>query len=81
MSTSDDPLIESALALPQAQRADLALQLLQSLDPPGDEIAADEFGQQLRQRIEEYRRGEIASSTLDEARAAIERNLSEGSGS
>ena len=78
MSTDSHDLIESALSLPQPQRADLALQLLQSLDQPGEEVSAEEFGQELRERVKEYRAGEVESHSLEEARAAIARRISEG---
>lgn len=47
MDTPQDPLFESALSLPQVERADLAFQLLQTLRPPGDEISAEEFATEL----------------------------------
>jgi putative addiction module component (TIGR02574 family) len=78
MSMPQNPFFDTALSLPQAERADLAFQLLQSLEQPGDEVSSGEFGAELTTRIESYRRGEISSVTLDEARAMIERLLSEG---
>ena len=78
MSVSQNPFFVAALSLPQPDRADLAFQLLQSLEQPGDEISSDEFGAELQARIKLYRRGEIGSSSLEEARAIIERRLSEG---
>jgi putative addiction module component (TIGR02574 family) len=80
MSASQNPFFATALSLPQSERADLAFQLLQSLDVPGEEVGSDEFGVELRTRVASYRRGEIESSTLDEARAIIERRLAEDSG-
>lgn len=73
-----DQLFETALSLPQSERADLAFQLLQSLHPPGEEVGPDTFGAELRERVAGYRRGEIGSSTLDEARAIVQQRLSEG---
>lgn len=78
---SQNHLFESALSLPQDQRANLALQLLQSLDPPGEEIPAEEFGNELRNRVEGYRRGDVKSSSLEEARSIIQQGLSKGSAS
>jgi putative addiction module component (TIGR02574 family) len=78
MSISQEELFDSALSLPQAERADLAFQLLQTLHPPGDEIPAEEFQAQLHDRITAYKRGEIASVSLDEAREAMRRRLTEG---
>ncbi len=78
MSMAPDQFLETALSLPAAERADLALQLLQSLDLPGDEITDEAFGAELRQRIEAYRRGEVASVGLDDARAIIQTRLADG---
>lgn len=80
MSMSQDQLFESALSLPQAERADLAFQLLQSLAPPGEEVASAEFGAELHERIEAHRRGELQSFSLDEARAIVQQRLSQESG-
>ena len=79
MSMSQDQFLETALSLPQSERADLAFQLLQSLDQPGEVVSSEEFGSELRGRIEAHRRGEIGSFSLEEARAIIQQRLSEGS--
>lgn len=76
MSMSQDQFFDTALSLPQSRRADLAFQLLQSLDQPGDEVTAEEFATELRERVVDYRRGELDSSSLDEVRAIIEQRLS-----
>ncbi len=78
MSSAPNPFLESALALPQSQRADLAFQLLQSLDPPGEEIYAEQFGASLHERVESSRSGNLKSHSLDEVRAIVEKRLSEG---
>jgi putative addiction module component (TIGR02574 family) len=80
MSTLGNPLFETALALPQAERADLAFQLLQRLERPGAAVSADEFGAELKARVEAHRRGESESLSLDEARAQMQRLLAEGRG-
>jgi putative addiction module component (TIGR02574 family) len=77
MSTSHDQLFESALSLPQAQRADLAFQLLQSLGPPGEEVTTDEFGAKLDRRIQAHRRGELPSFDAEESRAIIRDRLAQ----
>jgi putative addiction module component (TIGR02574 family) len=77
MSMSQDQLFESALSLPQAERADLVFQLLQSLTPPGEEIAAEEFGAELHQRVDAHRRGKLQSFSLEETRTIIEQRLQE----
>ena len=78
MSIPQDHLFESALSLPQSERADLAFQLLQSLDPSGEEVSSEEFGSEVRERIEAYRRGEIKGFSLEETRAIVEKRMSEG---
>ena len=78
MSSAPDPFLETALALPQSQRADLAFRLLQSLDPPGEEISAEQFASQLHERIESARSGNIKSLSLDEVRGVVEKRLAEG---
>jgi putative addiction module component (TIGR02574 family) len=78
MSTSYNEFFETALALPQSERADLVFQLLQSLNTPGEEISAEEFGSELRGRVEAYRRGELKSFSLEETRAIVQQRLSEG---
>ena len=75
MSIPQDHVFESALALPQAERAQLALQLLESLDPPGEETSAEQFGAELRERVEAYRRGEIESLSVDETRSMVNQQL------
>jgi putative addiction module component (TIGR02574 family) len=72
---SQDQLFESALSLPQAERADLAFQLLQSLTPPGSEVTTEEFGAELHGRIEAHRRGELPSYSMEETRAMIREQL------
>ena len=78
MSMSQDQVFETALSLPESQRADLAFQLLQSLEPPGEAVTADEFALELHARIESHRNGTMGSSSLEEARAIIRERLSEG---
>ena len=78
MSSAPDPFLESALALPQSQRADLAFQLLQSLNPPGEEISAEQFGASLHERVESARSENLKSHGLDEVRAIVEKRLAEG---
>jgi len=77
MSTPQNPLFESALSLPQSERADLAFQLLQTLVPPGDEVSSEEFAAELRGRVDAHRRGELASYDLEDARAIVAQRLAE----
>jgi putative addiction module component (TIGR02574 family) len=77
MSIPQHQLFDFALSLPQAERADLAFQLLQSLDPPGDEVAPEEFGAELHERIAAFRRGEMPSFSLEETRRLVRQRLQE----
>jgi putative addiction module component (TIGR02574 family) len=77
MSMSHDQLFESALSLPQPERADLAFQLLKSLAPAGDEITDDEFAGELHERIAAHRRGELQSFSREETRAIVQDSLSQ----
>jgi putative addiction module component (TIGR02574 family) len=77
MAMSSNPVFESALSLPQAERADLAFQLLQTLTPPGTEIAADQFAAELYERLAAHRRGDSLSYSLDETRAIIKERLAQ----
>jgi putative addiction module component (TIGR02574 family) len=77
MSIPENPLFETALSLPQSDRADLAFQLLQSLTPPGDEISTDELATEIHGRLDAYRRGEIRSFSLEETRAIMKERLSQ----
>jgi putative addiction module component (TIGR02574 family) len=76
MSIPEQQLFETALSLPQAERADLAFQLLQSLTPPGNEVSSEEFGAEIYERIAAHHRGEINSFSLEESRAIIQERLS-----
>jgi putative addiction module component (TIGR02574 family) len=78
MSTAPNQLFESALSLPQSERADLAFQLLQTLVPSGDEIAPEEFATELHERVEAHRRGELPSFSIEETRAIVQERLSQG---
>jgi hypothetical protein len=75
MSTPPNQLFESALSLPQAERADLAFQLLQTLVPDTDEISPEEFGAHLHERVEAHRRGDLPSFSLEETRAIVKERL------
>jgi len=75
---SQNQLVETALSLPQSERADLAFQLLQSLEQPGEEITVEEFGAELRSRLEAYRQGEMEGYSREETRSIVQQRLSEG---
>jgi len=76
MTIPANHLTETALSLSQSERADLALHLLQSLTPPGNKVTDEDFGQQLHERVQDYRSGKVSSSSLDETRTIIEQAIS-----
>jgi hypothetical protein len=71
MNATHAELVANILALPQTERADLAFQLLQSLDPPGPDAASDGFGDTLRERAQAAVLGNIESISLDEMRESL----------
>jgi putative addiction module component (TIGR02574 family) len=77
MTMPQDQLFEFALSLPQSERADLAFQLLQSLDPEGEEVTSAAFGAELQERVEAHRRGELRSFSLEESRVILRERLSQ----
>jgi putative addiction module component (TIGR02574 family) len=79
MSMPQEQFFETALSLPQSERADLAFQLLQSLDHPGEEVPSEQFAHEVHDRIAAYRRGELESFSRDEVRAIVQQRLAGGS--
>jgi putative addiction module component (TIGR02574 family) len=77
MSVPQNHLFESALSLPQEERADLAFQLLQTLVPAADEISTEEFAAELHGRVEAHRRGDLLSFSLEESRAIVQERLTQ----
>jgi hypothetical protein len=77
MDIQQSELFEFALSLPQPARADLAFQLLQTLEPPSEEVTSSEFGRQLQERIDSHARGELSSVSVDEAREIVQARLSQ----
>lgn len=75
MNISQGQLFESVLSLPASARADLALELLESLQPPGNEIVSAEFESELHERVAAHRRGEMNDFSLEETRAIIRERL------
>ena len=70
------PLLEAALALPEEERAELALRLVESLDGAGsDEGADDAWADEVAVRIEALRAGHAEIVSADEAFQAARRRL------
>lgn len=64
-------LLAEVLALPEAERADFAERLLESLDPPPadiDQLTDEEFAAELERRAEELRRDPSAGIPWERVR-------------
>jgi putative addiction module component (TIGR02574 family) len=77
MNISQHQVFEFALALPLSERADLAFQLLQSLESHRDERSFEAFREDLLNRVHDHRQGKVIGYALDEARAIVEQKLTE----
>ena len=74
MSKKGAELLEAALSLPPAERAELTDRLLTSLDPPPDKKIDELWAQEAENRIDAFDCGEIktvsAKDVLDKHRGA-----------
>lgn len=68
MVRSAKELLDSAMHLPDADRADLAARLLESLDPNRDHDAPAAWEAEILRRIDELDRGEVDPIPWKEAR-------------
>ena len=76
MSSDLGHLFESALSLPDGQRADLAFQLLGSLKPPSSLSDSEpELGEEVRRRLESLDSGTSTVSELDDVDRRIRNTL------
>lgn len=71
MSAEPNPLLRSALALPESQRAEIAYQLLCSLPFLGEPLS----GEELERRVAAYEGGESNAAEWSEASARIQNAL------
>lgn len=74
MSKKGTELLEAALSLPPAERAELTDRLLTSLDPSPDKKIDELWAKEAENRIDAFDRGEIkpisAKDVLDKVRGA-----------
>ena len=59
MSSRGTQVLEDALSLPPAERAELADRLMSSLDPPSQGRMDLLWGEEVEERLEAFDRGEI----------------------
>ena len=68
MTPAHPDVFESALALPEAERALLAECLLESLSPEPDEFTDEQFAMELDRRYEEFQRDPTKAVSWEEVR-------------
>ncbi len=71
MNTTAKQLYDTALHLPDSERADLAAWLIQSLDPDVDRAVDEAWDVEIQRRIDELDRGSVTAVPWPEARRMI----------
>ena len=74
MTSDAVAVLREALALPEGDRANIAAELLASLDGPGSDYTperADEYAREIERRLERVASGQSAGVDLDAARAQV----------
>jgi putative addiction module component (TIGR02574 family) len=71
MESKSDEILDAALRLPDAERANLAARLIESLDPGFDEDADDAWRREAEKRLAEHESGKRRTLTWPEARRRI----------
>lgn len=74
-------VLEEALALPDAERALVAAELLASIDDPAEVYsaeAADEFARDLERRVERVASGEAVGIDYETAQRLLDEELARG---
>jgi putative addiction module component (TIGR02574 family) len=71
-------LREQALALPPDERAQLAHEIIASLDGPADEGAAEAWVREIERRVREVKNGSVKLVDWKDTRARILKRLSAG---
>ncbi len=72
-----DALLSQALALPETERARLALRLAESLDKCTDGDAEETWAKEVARRVQCLREGTATVISADEAFARVEARLAE----
>jgi len=75
MSLMTERILQDALALPDAQRAELATRLLQSLDRVVDPDAEEAWAIEIERRCAALDAGEAVTSDWSDVRCRIEKEL------
>ena len=71
MSTDVQELLNTALRLPDKDRAELAASLIESLDQPFDADAQAAWAEEIQRRVSDMDRGAVRAVRWEEARRII----------
>lgn len=71
MSGKGQKVLEEALTLPPEERADLAAELIESLDGPEDEAVEEAWALEIQQRMREVESGAVKTIPWSEVRKGI----------
>jgi putative addiction module component (TIGR02574 family) len=71
MSTTVQDILDTALRLPERDRADLAASLIESLDQPFDSDARAAWAEEVHRRIADLDSGAVSTVPWDKARQVI----------
>ena len=71
MNTSPQEILDTALQLPDKERADLAVSLIESLDRPFDSDVQAAWAEEIQRRIADLNSGAVKAIPWDEARQMI----------
>jgi putative addiction module component (TIGR02574 family) len=71
MNSKAEDLLATALSLPESERAEIAAQLIASLDPTVDEKASKAWDEEIARRIEELDSGKVKCLPWPEVRRML----------
>jgi putative addiction module component (TIGR02574 family) len=75
MASTLSDLKKKAAQLPEQERAELALSLIESLDGPADPNVEEAWAQEIERRVRQLEKGEAELIPADEVFARIRRRL------
>jgi len=75
MSSTLSELKKKASQLPEEERAELALSLIESLDGPADSDVEEARQQEIERRVRQFERGEVELIPAEEVFARARRRL------
>ena len=73
MSTQSEQILQSALSLPESERAEIAVALIHSLDTQADEGVDEAWATEIERRIATIDKGEVALIPFDDVLAEMRR--------